>query len=56
MINEFKAAHKKSWYDTEDRYLDAVYRKNKKKIDAAYLKEAKEKKKRKRKKERRTLL
>ena len=44
MINEFKAAHKKSWYDTEDRYLDAVYRKNKKKIDAAYLKEAKEKK------------
>ena len=44
MINEFKAAHKKSWYDTEDRYLDAVYRKNKKKIDAAYLKEVKEKK------------
>ena len=44
MINEFKAAHKKSWYDTEDRYLEAVYRKNKKKIDAAYLKEVKEKK------------
>lgn len=36
MIRNFKAAHKKSWYGTEDRYLDAVYRKNKEKIDKAF--------------------
>lgn len=38
MIRNFKAAHKKSWYDTEDRYLDAVYRKNKEQIDKSYKK------------------
>ena len=36
MIRNFKAAHNKGWYSSEDRYLDAVYRKNKTKIDAAY--------------------
>lgn len=36
MIRNFKAAHKKSWYETEDRYLDAVYRKNKEQIDKAF--------------------
>ena len=41
MINDFKAAHKKSWYMSEESYLDAVYRKNKEKIDKAYSKEAK---------------
>jgi len=44
MINYFKAAHKKSWYMSEESYLDAVYRKNRERIDKAYLKEAKEKK------------
>ena len=44
MINDFKAAHKKSWYMSEDSYLDAVYRKNREKIDKAYAKEAKAKK------------
>ena len=33
MIRNFKAAHKKSWYMSEESYLDAVYRKNKDIID-----------------------
>ena len=36
MIRNFKAAHKKGWYSSDDKYLDAVYRKNKDKIDADY--------------------
>ena len=36
MIRNFKAAHKKGWYSSEDKYLDAVYRKNRAEIDAAY--------------------
>lgn len=36
MIRNFKAAHKKGWYGTEDRFLDAVYRKNREKIDKTY--------------------
>lgn len=38
MIRDFKAAHKKSWYMSEESYLDAVYRKNKEKIDKSYKK------------------
>ena len=44
MINYFKAVHKKSWYVSEESYLDAVYRKNRERIDKAYFKEAKEQK------------
>lgn len=36
MIRDFKAAHKKSWYKSEEGYLDAVYRKNREKIDKSY--------------------
>lgn len=36
MIRDFKAAHKKGWYTSEESYLDAVYRKNKEKIDKSY--------------------
>ena len=36
MIRNFKAFHKKGWYDNEDRFLDAVYRRNRQKIDKAY--------------------
>lgn len=38
MIRNFKAAHKKSWYMSEESYLDAVYRKNKDIIDKSYKK------------------
>ena len=38
MIHDFKAAHKKSWYMSEESYLDAVYRKNKELIDKSYKK------------------
>ena len=38
MIHDFKAAHRKSWYMSEESYLDAVYRKNKELIDKSYKK------------------
>ena len=38
MIHDFKAAHKKSWYMSEESYLDAVHRKNKELIDKSYKK------------------
>lgn len=38
MIRNFKAAHSKVWYSSEDKYLDAVYRKNKELIDKSYKK------------------
>lgn len=38
MIRNFKAAHSKGWYSSEDKYLDAVYRNNREKIDKSYRK------------------
>lgn len=38
MIHDFKAAHKKGWYVSEESYLDAIYRKNKELIDKSYKK------------------